>query len=99
MKVEMTLGITLYHLTHIFHTLQGVHDAERVWQQETFYACVAQHVHQLIHILSRIAHARTPVLKIEVHIKSFLIRIFERSEYAFKMLLRRFLQLLGTMLE
>ena len=99
MEVEMAVGITLYHLTHIFHTLQGVHDAERVGQQETFYARVAQHVHHLIHILNRIAHARTPVLKIEVHIESLLLRIFERSEYAFKMLLRRFLQLLGTMLE
>ena len=76
-EVEVTIGVAFHHLTHVLHTLQWVHNAERVRQQETLYACMGQRVHHLVDIIDGVAHARTPVLEIKIHVKPLLLRIFK----------------------
>ena len=75
-KVETKIGIALAHLSQIFNTLQGVHDAERIGKHEAHDVRIEKRVHQPIDIVGRIFHAVAPILKIKIHFYVLSLGIF-----------------------
>ena len=89
-EVEVIAGIALHHLAHVLHTLQGVHDAERVGEHVSVDGFVAKSIEQLVDIVNGIAHARAPILKIEVHIETHRMSIADGFTKVGNMLFGRF---------
>ncbi len=93
-KVKVLIGVSLQHLSEIFHTLQRIHDAQCVRQHDAFHVGAYQCVHHLVDILRRVLHARAPVFKVYIHVNAFLVGISQHLHYLSYMLLGRLLQLL-----
>ena len=99
MEVEMLIRITLHHLPHELNDLQRVQHAQCVGQHIALYVGPDQRIHQLEDIFGRILHAVAPVFQVNIHFHILHICIVHYRQDIFDMLLRRFLQLAGAMLQ
>ena len=99
MEFEVGVGIALHHLTEILRHLHRVEYAQCIGQKETLDAALHESVHHLEHIVGRILHATTPILKIQIYSHTLLHGKSERLVYSVDMFFGSLLELMRTMLE
>ena len=99
MKFEVSIRITLYHLTEILRHLHRVEYAQCIGQEETLDAALHEGVHHLEYIVGRILHATTPILKIQIYSHTLLHGKSERLVYSVDMFFGSLLELMRAMLE
>ena len=98
MEIEVRVRITANHLTHILHTLQWVQDTQSIRKQEALDWQFHQLVHHHEEIVTAVAHTTRPVLQVEIYGETFAQSIIDGLLDMNEMLLRRHLELLGTVL-
>ena len=89
-EVEVIARIAFHHLAHVLHTLQGIHDAERVGEHVSVDGFVAKRIEQLVDVVNGIAHAGAPIFKIEIYIETHRMSIADGFTKVGNMLFRRF---------
>ena len=99
MEVEMGIGISFHHFAHELHTLQGVHDAERVREQEALNPGLGEHVEHLVDVVRRVLHSVAPILKIQINVHTLLKRVVNSMLDIREMLVYGLVKLVCTMLE
>ena len=95
----MYARVTLHHDAHEILHLHRIKDTKRIGQHEATDTNTLQAIHELEHIVWRILHAITPILKIHVYRHTFFCSIGNRAAYVCNMLFGSTLKLFNTVLE